>query len=70
MIELPHGLLNTLFMILLVYANMTRSRRRPHAEQGLAPQPVGFRPLGRRGPTAPLGAARDMSLWRPAPCPA
>jgi hypothetical protein len=34
MIELPHGLLNALFMILIAYANVTRSRRRPHWEQG------------------------------------
>ena len=42
MIELPHGFLNALFMILIVYANLTRSRRRLDAQQGLAPQPIGF----------------------------
>lgn len=42
MIELPHGFLNALFMFLIVYANMTRSRRRPDAENGPARQAVKF----------------------------
>ncbi len=40
MIELPHGFLNALFMILIVYANMTRLRQRPDTEKGLASNPV------------------------------
>jgi hypothetical protein len=42
MIELPHGFLNALFMILIVYANMTRSRQRLDAENGPARQAVKF----------------------------
>jgi hypothetical protein len=42
MIELPHGFLNALFVILLLYANLNRPRRRSGAEDGLAPQPIRF----------------------------
>jgi hypothetical protein len=41
MIELPHGLLDALFMILIAYANVNRSRQRAGAEKGL-PQSVNF----------------------------
>ena len=42
MIELPHGFLNALFMLLMIFASLSRSRQRLGAEGGLAPQSVKF----------------------------
>jgi hypothetical protein len=40
MIELPHEFLNTLFVLLIVFANANRSRRPSGSERTLAPQSV------------------------------
>jgi hypothetical protein len=38
MIELPHGFLNALFVLLVVFANANQSRQRSGKESALAPQ--------------------------------
>ena len=42
MIELPHEFLNVLFALLIIFAGMSRSRRRSGWKGTLAPQPVAF----------------------------
>ena len=42
MIELPHEFLNVLFALLIIFASMSRSRRRSGWKATLAPQPVAF----------------------------
>jgi hypothetical protein len=42
MIEVPHDFLNALFALLIVFASLNRSRRRPGWNGTLALQSLGF----------------------------